>query len=108
VHNAKINANIADNTFQAISQREQILFNRFYDEHQDNLQIVALEDKNIALSKSNVLLAIERYKNDKLSGIELQMIIKSNLEVQNRVLAAYKDAKLSEIELLNIAGELVK
>ena len=108
VNFAKINIAIASNTLNAIKQRENVAFNRYYSDHNDNLKILAIESRNLELSKASVDIGIDKYKNDKLSGIELQLIVKTNLDVKNRLLTAYRDAKITEIELLNISGELVK
>ena len=67
-----------------------------------------LESVNQAVAKENVDIALEKYKIGSINDIELREIQKKFIEAQYQLLLSEFQAKLAEIELLRISGELYK
>lgn len=81
---------------------------KLYNDYQSNLDVVKLELENQDVARENVDIAIEMYKIGTINDIELREIQKKFLEAQYQLLLSQFQAKLAEIELLRISGELHK
>ena len=90
-------------------QRERILQGSLLQEYiiyTDNLQMIDFESQNAEVAYSNVEAAMERYRLGSLSGIEFRDIQLGYLNAVDRKLRAIYQAKLSEVALLLLAGEI--
>ena len=81
---------------------------KLYNDYQSNLEVAKLEMVNQEVAKENVDIALEMYKIGSINDIELREIQKKYLEAQYQMLLSEFQAKLAEIELLRISGELYK
>ena len=81
---------------------------KLYNDYQSNLAVAKLEMVNQEVAKENVDIALEMYKIGTINDIELREIQKKYLEAQYQLLLSQFQAKLAEIELLRISGELYK
>ncbi|MDR0794266.1 MAG: TolC family protein [Chitinophagaceae bacterium] len=72
------------------------------------INLLKLEEENIALAKENVSIALERFRVGVSTFLELREAQKSLEDAYDRLIAARYNAKLSETELLRLKGELVK
>jgi outer membrane protein TolC len=79
-----------------------------YNDYQSNFAVAKLEVVNREVAKENVDIAIEMYKIGSINDIELREIQKKYLDAQYQLLLSEFQAKLAEIELLRISGELYK
>lgn len=93
-------------------QREQVEINlhasltTFWEAYNNNLQLLGLQQQNLEIAESNLEIAMERYKLGDLSGFDMRQVQKSLLDAEERVLQIQYDAKLCEISLLQISGEI--
>ena len=75
--------------------------------HQNNIELVDLEKENLIAASENYEIAMERYRLGELSGIELREAQNSLLGAEERLLEAQFNAKLCEISLLQISGQIM-
>ncbi len=76
--------------------------------YQNTIEILKLEEENIAVAKENATIALERFRLGTSNTIELMLAQKSYEDALTRLVSARYDAKLSEIELLRLQGTLIK
>ncbi len=79
-----------------------------YQTFESNLELLKLEEENLALAIENVTVSFERYRVGKGTQIELTLAQKSLDDAQNRTVSARYNTKLSETVLMKLNGELVK
>jgi outer membrane protein TolC len=108
ISNAKLNLNstsllLAD-TRSRIEHELYVAFNKF----QSELEILNLEIENTAVATENVNVALESFRLGSISCLELKDAQNSYEGAQSRLVIAQLQAKLSEIELMRLNGELVK
>ncbi|MEQ8626181.1 TolC family protein [Ekhidna sp.] len=73
-----------------------------------NAQILAdLEQKNLAVAEENVSIALERYRVGKSNPIEVREAQNNAVNAQIRYIEALNTAKIAEIELLRLSGNLL-
>ena len=108
IQNAKLNLNstallLAD-TRSKIEQELYVAYKTF----QSELEILDLETENAGVATENVNVALESFRLGSISGLELKDAQNSFEGAQLRLLMAKFRAKLSEIALMKLNGELVK
>ena len=74
--------------------------------YRNNLELIALERENLEVAREYYNTAIDRYKLQDLSGIELREAQNSLLGAEERLLQAEFNTKLCEISLLQISGQI--
>jgi outer membrane protein TolC len=74
--------------------------------YRNNIELVNLEQENLKTAQEYYEIAIERYKLGDLSGIELREAQNSLLLAEERILLAEYNAKLCEISLLQLSGQI--
>lgn len=77
-----------------------------YNTYENNLQLVNFERENTVVAKANLEAARKRNKIGSLSGIEFREFQRSYLDAIDRELAALYQAKVSELSLLLMSGDL--
>jgi len=108
IKNAGIEMGTADFVYKETDLGLQNDLFKLYNEYRSNLDIMKLESVNQAVAKENVDIALEKYKIGSINDIELREIQKKFIEAQYQLLLSEFQAKLAEIELLRISGELYK
>lgn len=78
----------------------------FWQAYNNNLQLLALQQQNLEIAESNLEIAMERYKLGEISGFDMRQVQKSLLDAEERVLQVQYDAKLCEISLMQISGNI--
>lgn len=79
-----------------------LLFNTY----ENNLLMVDFESESADVARENLDAALERLKLGSLSGIEFKEYQRSYLEAVDRKLSALYEAKVSELSLLLISGNI--
>jgi outer membrane protein TolC len=108
IKNAGIEIGTADFVYKETDLGLQTELFKLYNEYRSNLDIIKLESVNQEVAKENVDIALEKYKIGSINDIELREIQKKFIEAQYQLLLSEFQAKLAEIELLRISGELYK
>jgi outer membrane protein, adhesin transport system len=78
-----------------------------YSAYINNLNLITLEEQNVATATENLDIALERYRLGNLSGIDLREVQKSLLDARDRLLSVRYIAKLAEISLFQISGRIM-
>ncbi len=108
VRNAKLEQVIGQTSrseaeLTVLSQLEKLYVN-----YRNNLQLIGFETENANAARWNLELAMERYRLGELSGIDFRTIQLQYLSAMDRKISVIYQAKLSEVALLALAGELLE
>ena len=77
-----------------------------YNIYQNNLLLLAFENQNIEIAVESLDAAIDKYRIGSLSGLEFREFQRSYVEAVKRLMNASYQAKVSEIGLLLMSGNL--
>lgn len=77
-----------------------------FDAYTNSLQLLRMESQNVLAARENLSIATERYQLGDLSGIEFRESQRNFVAAESRLLLARYQVKISEISLLQLAGEL--
>jgi len=84
--------------------KAQIL--KFYESYSTSLKLIEFEKENLEIARENVDIAIERYRLGALTPLELREAQKTYIDAESRLISALYQAKIAEINLLKLSGEL--
>lgn len=76
--------------------------------YQNNLNLLLLEEQNLDVARENLEIALERYKLGSLAGLELREVQKSLLDAEERLISVKYQAKLAEISLMQVSGNIME
>jgi len=108
IQNAKISAENIKLNYEAIKlSLERNLYSTFIS-YQNNIQLRNMEEANREVARENNEIAIERYRVGNSSPLELREAQINLLEANLRYLNAAYSIKTGEIDLLLLAGLLMK
>lgn len=91
---------------QEMETLENTLLNA-YEEYQNKLFILSVQEQNVITNQNNFDRTEERYKLGQVSSIEFRQAQINLLRTQTSLNNAKYDAKLIELELLRITGQLL-
>lgn len=75
--------------------------------YQTNLDLIELEEQNLSVARENLDVSRESYEAGGISALELRETQQNYVDAQYRLLLAQYRAKVAEIELRLLSGELV-
>ena len=107
VRNAKVNLNTQQ------LQKENILlsltrdFNNTWDDYKNKLEIYSLQENNITTAQNNFNRTQEKFKIGQVNSIEFRQAQLNLLNAELNRNQAKFSAKLSELQLLQISGDLL-
>jgi outer membrane protein len=109
----KKNENIArlqiENSTTAIALQSQVLNSQLssaYQSYLTNIQLIDLEEKNRDIAKNNLDITLEKYRIGTINTLEFRTAQLNYINAQVRLTNAIYLAKLSEIVLKELAGNL--
>lgn len=76
--------------------------------YQNSLQLVRLEEENLEVANENVEIALERYRIGRASSLEIREAQNNAVNAQIRHLESLNAAKIAEIELMRLSGQIVE
>lgn len=106
IKNARIDMENTDLSYQEAELQLRADLAQLYNIYENNLQIVNFEKESAGVAFENLDAAIEKYKLGTLSGIEFREFQRSYISAVDREVTAVYQAKVSELSLLLISGEL--
>ena len=106
IKNARLDMENADLSYQDAELQLKADLAQLYNTYENNLQIVSFEKESAAVAFENLDAALEKYKLGTLSGIEFREFQRSYIDAVDREVTAVFQAKVSELSLLLISGEL--
>ena len=74
---------------------------------ESKIQLVDFEEKNLEVASLNLEIAMERFRLGELSGLELREAQKNYLAAEGRLITARYQAKIVEVGLREISGEIL-
>jgi outer membrane protein len=108
IRNTHVQMDIAEITLEQSKRAIERRLNEAWNNAAVAYEVLALEEENFLLAKENVFLGLERYKVGSGTPVQISQAYLSYVTAQNRLLQARHTAKMSEIELKKLNGELVK
>ncbi|HEV7231501.1 MAG TPA: TolC family protein [Bacteroidia bacterium] len=79
-----------------------------FNNYQNAMETLKLEEDNIQLARSNVNINLERFRLGYVTSLQLKDAQKSFIDAEGRLVSARYDAKVAETELMRLNGALVK
>ena len=98
-----------ENTKLAIEQQSHVLesqLSTFYQTYLTNLELINLEQNNEAIAKQNLAITIDKLKIGTITTIEFRAAQLNYVNAKVRYSNAQYQAKLSEIALKELAGNI--
>jgi outer membrane protein TolC len=108
IQNAKINRSISVAAYNDVRMQTEMQFLNYIKQYENSLKINNLEKESSKSAAFNLEISLEKYKLGSISDVVLKDAQRSYEEAQLRLINARFDQAISEIDLLKIAGELVK
>lgn len=87
----------------SVNTKIVMLFNQY----ETSLQLMKIENQNIQSATENVSIALEKFKLGAITSVELREIQLQKVNAENRYLKEELNAKLAEIQLKYLSGNLV-
>lgn len=101
--NARLNRSISETS---LSDTELAVHSELEQLYINNLQLIDFERENADVARMNLEAAMLRYRVGDLSGIDFRNIQQQYLEAVDRKINVINQAKVSEVALLTLAGQL--
>lgn len=108
IKNAKISQENASLSYEQAKQNLESELLQMYNQYTNNLRLIEFEKESKEAAFMNLDAAMEKYRIGALSGIEFRDIQLSYMNASDRMLNAIYEAKISEISLHLLAGDLFK
>lgn len=106
VQNARINQRNSELMLEEELNRINAGFLRAYRTYQNSIELVDLEEDNLAIAEETLDIALERFRQGMISAIEFREAQRTFLSAESRLIEAKYDAKIAETELLRLSGGL--
>lgn len=108
IKNAKISRDNAALSYEQARQNLESELLQLYNIYTNNLRLIEFEKESTGAAYLNLDAALEKYRLGALSGIEFRDIQLSYLDASDRMLNAIYQAKISEINLHLLVGDLFR
>ncbi|MDF1560843.1 MAG: TolC family protein [Bacteroidales bacterium] len=106
--NAKLEAENSKLAYLDIEYEIMGELDLLYNTYLNNITVTNFEAESAELARASLEIAMERYRLGSLSGLEFREYQNNFLNAINRRLTALYQAKISEIGLRLLAGELTE
>jgi outer membrane protein TolC len=107
VQNAKINLDTQQLQKQQIEIEINRDFNNAWEDYQNKLFVLQTQQKNVQTNTDNFNRTEERFKLGQITSIEFRQAQLNLINAVNAKNAAKYETKLSELQLLQLSGELL-
>jgi outer membrane protein, adhesin transport system len=107
IRNSSLDIKSKELKYSEIEQGVKADLESIYSAYQNNLTLIKMEEQNLATATENLSIALDRYKLGSLSGLDLRDVQKSLLDARERLLLVQYKAKVAEISLLQISGQIM-
>jgi len=106
IKNAKLKMENTELTYQEAEKETLGDLALMYNTYENNLLMVNFEIESADVAEDNLDAALEKYKIGSLSGIEFREFQRSYIDAIDRKLSAIYQAKISELSLLLLSGDI--
>ncbi len=104
--NAKIQLESADLLIQQQDLMVRTAISTAFQTYQTNLSLARLEDNNAAIARQNLNITLEKYRIGTISAVEFRDAQENFINAISRFNSARLQAKLSELQLKEIIGNI--
>jgi outer membrane protein len=104
ISNARINLENAEIELLELRSRLEADLTAVFLSLQSKIQLVDFEEQNLEVADQNLDIAMERFRLGELAGIELREAQRAYLAAESRLINARYQAKIVEVELMEISG----
>lgn len=108
IENAKLNAEINQIQEKDLLNQLNLMVERSYQNYKNALELIKLEAENYKIAYLNTEIAFERYRVGNSTAYELREVQRNAVAAETRLIEAEFNAKINEIELNRLSGEIVK
>lgn len=108
IQNAKIDVMTSELQFNDLQNRINAQVQQTYRNFQNSLSLIGLERENVRLARSAADVALEKFRLGGMSSLDLRIVQQNYIRAESRLITALADGKRAEIELMRLAGDLVK
>lgn len=105
--NARVSIESANLRFESYNADINAQLLSTYSIYSNKLKNLELETENLETARTNFDIANERYRLGELSGLEIREAQQNWLEAQDRLINLIYQARLLEIDLLQISGKII-
>ena len=106
IKNAKLELENTELSYQEVEKETLGDLALMYNSYENNLLMVNFEIESASVAEANLDAALEKYKIGSLSGIEFREFQRSYIDAVDRKLSAIYQAKVSELSLLLLSGDI--
>lgn len=106
IRNARLEQENSELSYKEVEKETLGDLALLYNTYENNLLMVGFERESADVAEKNLDAALEKYKLGSLSGIEFREFQRSYLDAVDRMLLALYQAKVSELSLLLISGDI--
>lgn len=108
IQNAKIQAESSQLTLEQAKTQLITSIRAAYLTYKNSVELAQLEQENLDVAKENVDIALERYRIGKSNSLEIREAQNNAVDAEIRYFEALNTAKIAEIELIRLSGQLLK
>lgn len=108
IQNAKIQQESSKIVYDQTKTDLTASLNSYYLSYQNALELLKLETENLEIAKESEDIAYDRYTLGNANFLELREAQRNAVEAESRLIDASYKAKIAEIELLRISGQLLQ
>jgi outer membrane protein TolC len=92
--------------YEKVSQNIVSQLSSLYQTYRTNLELVRLEQENLAVAKQNMDITLEKFRIGSVAPLEFREAQRNYINANARYTNSQFEAKLAEISLLQLAGKL--
>lgn len=104
--NAQLNIEASKFSFEQTKQTVNAQLLTAYQNYQTNLQLIFLEESNVAVAKENLDITLEKYRLGSIVPLELREAQRNFIDANARYANSLFQTKLAEIALKEITGSI--
>ena len=108
IRNADLASQNADLEWQQTRQALEATLYTLFTNYETHRLLMALQGENLAVTRSNLAIALESYRLGRMSGIELRQYQLQQIEANDNLLLTLYELKVVETELLRLTGRIVQ
>lgn len=106
--NAKVNEELQDYTVDQLTQQTQVNFENAWADYENKRFIVRAQESNLRTNEQNFERTKEQYKLGQVTSIDFRTAQSNLLRAQISLNTAKYDAKLAELLIFQLAGDIQK
>ncbi len=108
IENAQVNIYTSKTQFKQVNNQVHSNLLNTFRRYKNSLELISLDTENLKVAEENVSIALEKIKLGNITPLEFRETQTKMLSAKSNLVSAQYDAKVAEIELLKLSGQLVK